>query len=242
MKRDKYGLWVESEGSGGDTPHYSGLAALAFLDCHVPLEMLVNDEGYAVRHFDDGISWHANRNNFTRDQLMPLVAGLIFQGNWEICRKLFWTHFRRAFFCQNIDRDYPNTPKRPYPHWFVNKRGEREFSWFNYRDPLLPHHVLALFVAARFGGNLREDICVALVYGILGPIALVTFILEALSLRWSSNYDIGAFFSTAHILEWVGLFAWLIPDYDKRFLDYFSGWRNFKECAEALNVRVEELR
>lgn len=110
-----------------------------------------------------------NPNNFTRDQLLLLLAGLKAQGNVKAIRRLFWSHAKRLFFCQNIERDKPGSVKKVIPHKFYKDSnpvsttytkfssedidpnlGVVESKSFDYRDPLLPNHIWAFIVATKY--------------------------------------------------------------------------------------------
>jgi hypothetical protein len=228
---DSYGLVVEQSGSGGDSSHYSGLYVVATGSLDINLNKLVLPSGYAVRHPGDGlVDWHSNPGNFSRDQLMPLVAGLYRQGRGDLVKQLAKQHAKRAFFAQNIDRDVPNSPKRPYPHYFVNKDGVTEFSWFNYRDPLLPHHIHALLKGAGYRFHF-----------LLYPISFITYILEGLSLRAGPNYDVGTFFSTGYVLGYGKLFKTLLPDWRFRLNQFLLGWRQGQIIHEPLIETINKL-
>lgn len=231
MLLDSFNLIVEQNGSGGDSAHYSGLYTIASKNKdNLGLEFLVLDNGYGIRHPGDGlVFWHSNPNTFTRDQLMPLIAGLYEQGRSDLAYKLLITHARRFFFCQNIDRDIPGSVKKPYPHYFVDKDGKDQFSWFNYRDPLLIHHIHAMMIAAGLKWH-----------WVLYPLSMVTFSLEALSIRLSTNYDIGTLFATGYVLGFTNLFKKIIPDWKKRFSDYFLDWRRGDKIYEGLVDRFDK--
>jgi hypothetical protein len=231
MLIDSYGLIIEQGGSGGDSSHYSGLYVIATGSKEINLDKLVLPSGYAVRHPNDGlVDWHSNPNNFSRDQLMPLVAGLYVQGRQDLIKKLAKQHARRAFFAQNIDRDWPNTPKKPYPHYYVDLNGKTQFSWFNYRDPLLPHHIQALLKGAGYRFHF-----------LLYPISLLTYVLEGLSLKFSSNYDIGTYFATGYVLGFGKVFKTLLTDWRYRFNKFLLGWRQGKIIYDPLIETIEKL-
>ncbi len=225
-------LVIESTGSGGDSAHYSGLLTIAADNYYgLDLAALVLPDGYAVRHPGDGlVEWHSNPGNTSRDQIMPLVVGLSVQGRTDLARAIAKQHAKRFFFAQNIDRDWPNTPKKPYPHFYTDLSGEKQFSWFNYRDPLLPHHIQAMLLSADY----------KLAY-LMYPISLITFIIEGLSIRYSSNDDVGTYFATGYALGLTKLFKKLIPDWKGRMDKYFLGWRKGELIHEPLVRKINNL-
>ena len=42
-------------------------------------------------------------------------------------------------FAQNFQRDKPGTWKKPWPSYFINDRGQNDFAYFDFADPLLPN-------------------------------------------------------------------------------------------------------
>ncbi|PWU21883.1 MAG: hypothetical protein C5B49_01910 [Bdellovibrio sp.] len=76
----------------------------------------------------------SNPWNYTRDQLLPMIAGLHKQGHIDVVRRVFWSHAKRCFFCQNFEEGLPGTTKR-FP---------------DFADPLAPNHIGALILAGNF--------------------------------------------------------------------------------------------
>lgn len=112
--RDRYGLLVDETKDGGDSAHFAGLAAI-FGSCE-PLDEYEVFDGILARHPYDYPQ--NNYNNFTADQLCPLVAGLHTQKQLDVSKRVFWSHAKRGFFCQNIDRDMVGSRKSILPHEF----------------------------------------------------------------------------------------------------------------------------
>lgn len=229
---DAHNLLVEQNGSGGDSAHYSALYVIATNNkATLSLEKLVNGDGFVLRHPGDGlVEWHSNPGNTSRDQTIPAIVGLAIQGRQDLVRKVVSQHAPRLFFAQNIDRDWPNTPKRPYPHRFVDLNGKQQFSWFNYRDPLLPHHIHTMIKSAGYKWH-----------WILYPVSTITFALEGLSLRAGSNDDLGTYFSTAYSLGFIPLFKKLIPDWKQRMEKYFLDWRKGERIFTPLVKLIERV-
>jgi hypothetical protein len=98
---------------GGDTSVREGLVAIyqrpnKILD-------LVSSDGICVRN-----PWQEpwnNPNNFTKDQLKLLVAGLFAIGRKDLCLKIYEAHKTRGY-CQNSERDWPGSVKMKIPHAF----------------------------------------------------------------------------------------------------------------------------
>jgi hypothetical protein len=228
---DAHNLIVEQNGSGGDSAHYSSLYVIATNNkATLSLEKLVNGQGYVIRHPGDGlVEWHSNPGNTSRDQTIPTVVALSVQKRQDLVDKILKQHAKRFFFAQNIDRDWPNTPKKPYPHYYTDLHEVKRFSWFNYRDPLLPHHIHAMVKSAGKKWH-----------WFIYPISLTTFILEGLSLKLGNNDDLGTYFSTAYSLNLIPLFKKLIPNWKKRMELYFLDWRKGQMIFTPLVKLIEE--
>lgn len=117
-----------------------------------------NEPEYVENYEDNGILVRgpnqypaSNSRNFTRDQLIPLVAAFHFTGNHAIARRVFYSHMRRAFFCQNFERDIEGSTKYPWPHKITVGDPKDVGTWraFDFADPLMPHHIFMLAIAGR---------------------------------------------------------------------------------------------
>lgn len=148
--RDEHGYIVTHDGDGGDSANRAGLHAL----CTPSNAMTAKLRGYEVQ---PGIltrhplqyPWD-NPWNFTRDQLLPFVAGCWKQRHWGIARRVFWAHAKRLFFCQNFERDAPGTTKYPWPHEVQpNKWGKYEERSFDFADILMPNDIGHLILCGR---------------------------------------------------------------------------------------------
>lgn len=114
-----------SEGlDGGDSAVRAGI--LVMTNPEVSLSLIpYENKGMLTRH-PEQFPWN-NPNNFTRDQLMPMLAGLyarsqagyFISGYYkDLLKRVFKTHAKRLFFSQSIDRDKPGSTKILYPHDF----------------------------------------------------------------------------------------------------------------------------
>jgi hypothetical protein len=175
---DEGGFPVDRTGDGGDSAMRAGILGLLQKSTSVqknqipplPIE-LYESNGLCVRcPSKEQEPWNSP-HNFSRDQLIPLVAGL----SPSAARRVFWSHAKRLFFCQNIERDVPGSVKSFWPHefwkdsnpnsktfrkpfhWrklgFVRSLGESrngiEERWFDYRDILMPDHIWHLLLSAK---------------------------------------------------------------------------------------------
>lgn len=138
---------------GGDSAAFHGIVDCfdfnAFNWANHPSWYFVKN-GICVRHPKDPV--YSNPWCFSRDQLICLTAGLWGLKNRsedviDILKKP-WTQF---WFAQNIERDQPGSTKRPWPHKMTggDPVDNGKWRWFDFADPLLPHHMLHLYNCAR---------------------------------------------------------------------------------------------
>lgn len=130
---------------GGDSANRAGL--LALFGSPEPLGDYEASPGRLVRHPLDE-PWN-NPGNFSRDQLLPFIAGAARQKKFALIRRVFWAHVRRLGFAQNFERDAAGTRKFPWPHRFVNDHGRPEHRWFDFADPLSPSDLYHFVRAGR---------------------------------------------------------------------------------------------
>ncbi len=147
-----------------------------------------------------------NPKNFTRDQLMCLVAGLHAQGHIEECNKLYMAAMGRNWRAQNTDHDYPNTPKK-FPDGA---------DWLSFSNRMI------LAKAAGHKGNLLGYtwLLIDLVYN-----AIVTPTRE-------SNQLLAQLSVVSP--KWMKLYKLITPKWKKAITDYWCGWRQEPELAEML--------
>ena len=99
-----------------DSSRLAGMMAL----CNHPLTpdlskyIVLNDQG--VRHPTEFPA--NNPKNFSRDQLLCLLAGLYKQGRIDICIKLHDAAKARGWWAQNIEDDVPGSTKR-FADWLA---------------------------------------------------------------------------------------------------------------------------
>lgn len=141
---------LDHTGDGGDSTVRAGIlmmcgeASPEMLDCLHRYEIT---PGVFVRHPDQH-PW-CNPNNWTRDQMLPYTAGLFAIGEYQPIRRFFYQRMKSFFFMQNFERDHVGTTKYPWPHFYKDEWGHTRFRFFDYADPLLPHHIWHLIIAGR---------------------------------------------------------------------------------------------
>jgi len=148
MYFDDDGYPVNETKDGMDSAMRAGM--LATFSFTGQLRMKLSDyekDGLMVRHPKHSPS--NNPWNFTRDQMIPLVAGLYFQREYKAVRRIFYAHVKRFFFSQNFERDLPGTKKYPWPHTFINDHGVKETRSFDFADPLTADHIWHLIWCGR---------------------------------------------------------------------------------------------
>lgn len=145
--RDSHGLPVDITMDGGDSAVRAGMLAL-FANYFDHIDEYEH-KGLTCRHPVQD-PW-CNEWNQSRDQTIPLVAGLAVAGNREACRRIFWAHAKRGFFSQNTERDWPGTTKYPWPHKMQGGDPKDNGKWrlFDFADPLFPDHIWHLILCAR---------------------------------------------------------------------------------------------
>jgi len=220
MKFDQYGLITMDSGDGGDSAHFTGLYTITGQETNISLCMT---PAGPVRH-PHQFPWN-NPLNFSRDQMMPFVAGLHAMGHIDICQDVLALTKQRNFFAPNIERDAPGTRKYPWPHYAHRQAGVSKWVWFDFADPLLPHHIAALYVASLEPRPVGID-----------QAARVSLILELVSIKLSKNDDIGAILATCFILNEVKLFKTIVNDWQKRLDSYCLGWRNLDLLHKELSL------
>lgn len=237
IKRDENGYIVDDTLDGGDSANRCGLWKL-FKGHDLPLkdpafwlEDFVLSGGICVRH-PKQFPWN-NPKNFSRDQLIPLCAGLWRVKRYDLVRSIFWSHAKRLFFCQNIERDKPGTKKYPWPHKYVNDKGQNEKSNFNFADPLLPHDVFFLIMCSKL----------YILYP-LWIIAAPMFVIALLIHCISDTNDEGQIISQCKVHgSWaVNLYKKWRPDYKERLNTYWIARRNQGEIANLIINDLESTK
>lgn len=91
-----------------------------------------------------------NVKNFSRDQMLPLVAAMSKRCMYSTIQRFFYKRMKSLFFMQNTERDVPGSTKYPWPHK-VKSLGDKEETTrlFDYADPLLPQHIWHIIMAGR---------------------------------------------------------------------------------------------
>lgn len=113
--RDSRGYLSAESLDGGDSSVRAGLNSI-FTGQPDKILDYVDGQGLCVRN-PWQVPWN-NPNNFTKDQLKCLVAGLVAIGRHDICEKIYLAHVKRNRFCQNSERDFVGSTKMKWPHAF----------------------------------------------------------------------------------------------------------------------------
>lgn len=154
--------------------------------------------------------------NFTRDQLLPLAAGLSNQMHiYAGSRDLYFAVKNRNWRCQNIEKDFPGSIKK-FPDG---------------ADFLLPQHILALTICA----DIKPSRCLS----IFGRIFLFLDILfnALFTPRREPNQLIAILIVLGPF--WVKLYKLVVRKWRLALTDYWSGWRNEKVLAQMLIKKLE---
>ena len=148
-----------------------------------------------------------NPLNFTRDQLLPLMAGLYKQGKQNVAKGLLESIKARGWRAQNIEHWYPGETKK-FP------QGPDIFS---------PSARLAIVKAAGEKPSLL--------------LLLAGYAFFALDILWASfmpdRFEINQTIAVAYLLGLLPAIR-LIRGYKDKLTYYWSGWRNEPQLAKDL--------
>jgi hypothetical protein len=211
--RDQWGIIIQhpvSKSSGGDSARSTGLMALfgSTEDLNLIKEFEVpKGSGLLTRH-----PWDYTDDCFTRDQALPLIAGLWAAKEFEITKRVFWSHAKRGFFCQNYRTQFTR----------VNKG-------FFGRDPLSPSHIGHLILCAKMYW----------LYPILPFCYLWLFFDILWATKVKPDMEQNQLISMLVVYDMLWLWAWLHPAWQKPILSYWCGWRDQCQIAEFMIKGIE---
>ena len=207
----------EDKNSGGDSSRTTGLMAL--FDSKFDQEIVSRFEvppmsGMLCRH---PMLW-SRTDDFTRDQAICLLAGIWKSGNYKLARRVFWSHAKRGFFCQNYMEQFAN-----------EKTGIRANKGFFGRDPLSPSHVGYLIICARLW--------------FLYPFLLVAFPWFLIDLWYftkaAPRQEQNQIICMAYVYSCLNLWAKWHPNWDGAIYKYFCGWRDSYEVYLMINEGIK---
>lgn len=223
---DQFKLPVDQTADGGDSAVRAGLLCTFKYNHNVDL-FKYTQRGYCFRH-PNQYPW-SNKNNFSRDQLIPLSAGLWKQGFKYSLRDVFLEHLKRGFFCQNIERDVSGSTKYPWPHSFVNDKGEKETRLFDFADILLPDHILHLILCAK--------LYPLYIFGLIGyPWLVLSILIHSQSSHKEHNQIICQCKVAGK--PFIKLFKYVTPNWKEDLREYW-GSRNEMEYADLIIAGLE---
>ena len=163
----------------------------------------------------------SNSRNFTRDQLIPLVAAFYFSGYHATARRVFYSHMRRSFFCQNFERDIEGSTKYPWPHKIKVGDPKDIGSWrvFDFADPLMPHHMFMLALAGR----------VYWAY-FLAPVAYLFLLLSILFVSKDTYSEQNQMQCMLKVYgkPWVSLYKFINPNWERQTDQYWFSRGEFE--------------
>jgi hypothetical protein len=144
---DDSGFPVDQTCDGGDSSVRAGLLE-TFEGRHFS-NAYFRTSGQLVRHPSQS-PW-SNSKNFSRDQLIVKMTGIWRHQENQIAGQIFWSHARRLFFCQNVERDVPGSRKFPWPHQITVGDSKDLGRWrlFDFADILMPDQIWHLIRCAR---------------------------------------------------------------------------------------------
>lgn len=188
---------------GGDSSRTTGMMALfgSVKDKCVLHLFEPNGDGILVRHPS-----HYDHKCFTRDQLLPFVAGLWSACKTDIARRVFWSHAKRFFFCQNTHDQFTRKRKTLIG------------------DPLTPDHIGHLILCANLW-PLYPFLLISYPWLILN-----IFWHTKIDSKHEQNQTI----AMAWVAGLIGLWAKWHPNWKGSINNYWSGWRDQKEIADII--------
>lgn len=145
-----------------------------------------------------------NPNNFSRDQLMLLVAGLHAQKKFYLAECLYDAAKARGYRAQNTEHDYPGTTKK-FPDG---------------PDILFPSAVNHLKLASQLSGSF------------LGYVNLTLDIL--INAAFTPTREPNQLIAMCVVAgpKWVAFYKKVTPKWRTAIREYWSGWRGEPEIAE----------
>ena len=215
---DAQGLPTESGATSfGDSARLGGL--LAVIEHPQTPDMtkyLVRVDGLLMgtRHPTEPTS--SNPFNCTRDQLIPICAGLNKQGKHDEARELYDATLRRGLRAQNTEYDVPGSTKKfPDGADFMN-----------------PFHMLIMAIAAK------KHVWLWAAPGYLFAVLDILFNAIFTPVR-ESNQLICALSVLGP--RWLKLYMAVTPRWRQALTDYWDGWRNEPELSKDVIKYMESL-
>lgn len=195
---------------GGDSSRATGIMALcgSEKDKKIILKHYIG-KGLCVRHPYQP-RWSDFRN-FSRDQLILLVAGLLAAGYYFIVRKIFWSRFRSFFFCQNTHTN--DGLKKKFPDG---------------ADILSPDVIWHMILCGRMW-----YLYWFFPVGILFQFLVLLF--NCFVTPWREQNQTFALMSVSGLLP---LYLRLHPDFEKAMKDYWCKWRSQEEVFEKIMAKI----
>lgn len=242
IRRDAQGTIVDyTTSDGGDSLNREGQFACLIGAWNSNLYNLVVWCKFPVRNKFQPPAWD-NPLNVTRDQLTPFVCGLHLAEPQHslFCRSVKEALSLGAPFAPNVERDVPGSTKYPYPHWFKNDRGEREFRWFDHADLL--GSPLRYLIACLDGGGSKHPIKRAMAKASL----LFSVVYKCLVSSHSKSYggDDWQLLCLCLAIEpkFVKLYKRLHPNYIAAIDLYWCGWRQEFGFAKLWRDKLEAIK
>jgi hypothetical protein len=166
----------------------------------------------------------SNFKNFSRDQLICLIAGLTVGGAIYTARSVFYAHRKRWFFCQNTERDERNTKKKPYPHFYIDDQGYKRFTLFDWADPLMPSDIAHMYLCAKFENRFCNSIARVIVgFGIVWHAIL------------NRNHENNQIICKAKVAGLMGFFKKTNPYWKRVLFEYWVTDRRDNEVYDIIS-------
>jgi hypothetical protein len=149
---DDFGFPCDQTGDVGDSAVRAGLLKLCASGEKWQYSLLDYEirDGKLCRH-PHMLPW-CNYRNMSRDNTMPIIAGFNKLKLHDAPKRVFFTLLKRGFIGTNIERDWPGTRKKPWPHIMRGGDPKDNGKWRLFDFPDLfwsPGVIGALILAGR---------------------------------------------------------------------------------------------
>jgi len=211
---DSYGFPRDTGASDfGDSSRLAGLLAMIDHPQQIDVSLYVK-EGVVTRHPYEPCT--NNPNNITRDQVLPLCAGLKAQGGHSVIRDILNNTIRNGWQLPNTD------------HWCVGEI--KKFP--DFPDILSPSAKLALELGAR-----NKVSIFLLVFGYLW------LFLDIIFSAFSKKLEINQLLATIYLInpKMFKVFKLINKIYTLQLKNYWEGWRNEPQFCKNIIFWIEKF-
>jgi len=196
---------------GGDSARSTGIMALcnSVIDQYnLPMFEKPFESGMLCRH-----PTQYGTGDFTRDQLIPFLAGCWKAKQFELAKRVFWAHAKRLFFCQNQYEQFTGKDK----------------GWFG-RDPLGPQHIGFMILCAR----------IYWLYPLLifcFPVMLLDLVWAT---KVRPDMEQNQMIAMCFVWDLVWLYIFMHKSWQQETMKYWGKWRGQNEIGELIIKTIKQ--